>query len=210
MKQIDDESLDLVINIDRGKKTKISSINFIGNQKVRSNRLKQVIASEEDKFWKFLSRNTNFNNEILNLNERLLVNYYKSIGYYDIKVNSNAAEVNENNNVDLVYSIDEGKRYFLNKISTNVDSVLSKELFFPLEDIFREYAGGHYSPFKIKKMLEEIDLIIDNNDLQFVEHSVQEQIRNESIDIIFNIYEGKKDLIEKINITGNNVTNEDV
>ena len=59
-------------------------------------------------------------------------------------------------------------------------------------------------------MLEEIDLIIDNNDLQFVEHSVQEQIRNESIDIIFNIYEGKKDLIEKINITGNNVTNEDV
>jgi outer membrane protein insertion porin family len=210
MRQIDNESLDLVINIDRGKKTKISNISFIGNQKVRSNRLKQVIASEEDKFWKFLSRNTNFNNEILNLNERLLINYYKSIGYYDIKVKSNVAEVNKDNNVNLIYSIDEGKRYFFNKISTKVDSVLSKELFFPLEGIYREYAGGYYSPFKIKKMLEEIDLIIDNNDLQFVEHSVQEEIKDDSIDIIFNIYEGKKDLVEKINITGNNVTNEDV
>lgn len=210
MRQIDEESLDLVVNIDRGKKTKIASISFIGNQKVRSNRLKQVIASEEDKFWKFLSRNTNFSNEILNLNERLIVNYYKSIGYYDIKVNSNVAKVNKENNVDLVYSIDEGKRYFLNKISTNVDSVLNKNLFFPLEKIFKEYAGGYYSPFKIKKMLEEIDLIIDNNDLQFIEHSVQEKIRNDSIDIVFNIYEGKKDLVEKINITGNNVTNEDV
>lgn len=210
MRQIDEESLDLVVNIDRGKKTKIASISFIGNQKVRSNRLKQVIASEEDKFWKFLSRNTNFSNEILNLNERLIVNYYKSIGYYDIKVKSNVAKVNKENNVDLVYSIDEGKRYFLNKISTNVDNVLSKNLFFPLEKIFKEYAGGYYSPFKIKKMLEEIDLIIDNNDLQFIEHSVQEKIRNDSIDIVFNIYEGKKDLVEKINITGNNVTNEDV
>ncbi len=210
IREIDKENLDLVINIERGNKTKISKINFIGNKSFRSNRLKQVIASEEDKFWKFLSKNTNFNKEILNLNKRLLINYYKSNGFYDVKVKSNQAEINENKNVDLTYSIDEGKRYYINKISTKVDSVLDGQLFFPLQDIYKKYAGGYYSPFKIKKMLEEIDIIIEKNDLQFIEHSVKEEIEEDTINIVFNIFEGKKDLIERINITGNNITNEEV
>lgn len=209
-REIDSDNLDLIIEVERGNKTKITSINFIGNKKVRSNRLKQVIASEEDKFWKILSQNTVFSEEAVNLNERLIINYYKSIGYYDVRVRSNIAEIDKNQNVNLIFSIDEGKRYFINKISTNVDDVLDKRLFFPLKEIFSEYAGNYYSPFKIKKMLEEIDLIIESNDLQFIEHSVSEEVGSESINIVFNIYEGKKDSIERINITGNNITNEDV
>ena len=48
------------------------------------------------------------------------------------------------------------------------------------------------------------------NNLQFVEHNVQEIVEGDSINIILNIFEGKKDLVERINITGNNTTNEDV
>ena len=50
----------LLIEIDRGEKTKISSIKFTGNKKIRTNRLRDIIASEETKFWKIISRNTNF------------------------------------------------------------------------------------------------------------------------------------------------------
>ena len=50
IREINEENLDLVINIRRGNKTKISKINFIGNKTFRSYRLKQVVASEEDKF----------------------------------------------------------------------------------------------------------------------------------------------------------------
>ena len=210
IREINEENLDLIINIKRGNKTKISKINFIGNKTFRSYRLKQVVASEEDKFWKVLSKNTNFNEEILNLNKRLLINYYKSNGFYDVKIKSNVAEINENRNVNLIYSIDEGKRYYINKISTTVDAVLDEELFFPLQKIYEKFAGGYYSPFKIKKMLEEIDRVIEYNDLQFIEHAVKEEIEDDTINIVFNIFEGKKDLIERINITGNNVTNEDV
>ena len=210
IRELDNENLDLIFEIDRGNKTKISTIKFIGNNQVRSNRLRQVIASEEDKFWKFLTNNTVFNEEAVSLNKRLLVNYYKSIGFYDAKVESNIAEINEDKNVNLIFSIDEGKRYFIKKISTNIDDVLDAELFFPLKKIFSEFAGNYYSPFKIKKMLEEIDVIIENNDLQFVEHSVSEEVGIDSINIVFNIFEGKKELIERINITGNNITNEDV
>jgi outer membrane protein insertion porin family len=82
IKKIDETNLDLLIEIERGERTKISSIRFIGNNNIRSNRLLDVIASEEDKFWKFISKNTNLSENIINLDKRLLINYYKSIGFY--------------------------------------------------------------------------------------------------------------------------------
>ena len=210
IKEIDKENLDLLIEIERGEQTKISSIKFIGNKDIRSRRLRDVIASSEDKFWKVLSKNTNLSENLINLDRRLLTNYYKSLGYYDIKISSNIAEINKTGNADLVYSIEEGIRYTINKISTNIDEVFDKNLFFPLNKEFKKYIGDYYSPFKIKKLLEELDRLIEFNNLQFVEHNVKEEIKNDSINITLNIYEGPRNLVERINITGNNVTNEDV
>ena len=172
--------------------------------------MRDVIASEEDKFWKVFSRNTNLSENLINLDKRLLSNYYKSLGYYDIEISSNIAEINKKGNAELVYSIEEGTRYTINKITTNIDKVFDKKFFFPLNKEFKKYIGDYYSPFKIKKLLEELDRLIEFNNLQFVEHNVQEEIKNESINITLNIYEGPKNLVERINITGNNVTNEDV
>ena len=172
--------------------------------------MRDVIASEETKFWKVLTKNTSFSENLINLDLRLLKNFYKSQGFYDVKVISNSAEINNNQNVDLIYTIEEGNRYRIKKISLNVDPVFDKDLFFPLEKDFNEYIGEYYSPFKIKRLLEKLDELIDNNSLQFVEHNVEEIIDDKNINIIFNLYEGEKVLVERINIVGNNITNEDV
>ncbi len=210
-KIIDQDNLDLIIEIDRGKKTKITEINFIGNNTIKSRRLRDVIASEESKFWKVLSKNTNFSKNLIGLDQRLLENYYKSIGYYDVKVESSAVEIDDKEGyAKITYSISEGKRYIISKISTNVDKVFDKKIFFPLNDIFKEYVGIYYSPFKIKKLLDELDKIIESNNLQYVEHNVEETAENQEIKIVFNIFEGEKKLVERINITGNSITNEEV
>ena len=107
---------------------------------------------------------------------RLLTNYYKSLGYYDNKVTSNSANLNKSGEIDLVYSIDEGTRYIVNKISTNVDPVFDKKVFFRLNKFYEDYIGQYYSPFKTKKLLDELDKIINDNNLQFVEHNVEETI----------------------------------
>tara|TARA_B100001093_G_scaffold499865_1_gene549597 strand:- start:4261 stop:6492 length:2232 start_codon:yes stop_codon:yes gene_type:complete len=210
LKKNDDQNYDLLINIDRGNRTKILSINFIGNENIRARRLRDVLASEEDKFWKIITKNTNLSENLINLDIRLLTNYYRSLGFYDAKVTSNLAKINLSGKAELVYSIEEGKRYTINKISTNVDPVFDKKLFFPLEGLYKKYIGEYYSPFKVKKLLDDLDEIIDKNTLQFVEHNVQEVISGDSINIIFNVYEGQKVLVERVNITGNSITNEDV
>tara|TARA_B100000575_G_scaffold294430_1_gene310298 strand:+ start:2333 stop:4573 length:2241 start_codon:yes stop_codon:yes gene_type:complete len=209
-KELDASNVDVLIEIDRGQITKISSINFTGDKKIRDNRLRNVIASERDRFYKFISRNTKFSENLLNLDLRLLENYYKSLGYYDVVITSNSAELNENKNIDLIYSIEAGKRYRISKISSNVDQSFDKELFLPLNDEYKKVIGEYYSPFKVKNLLEEIDLLIEKNSLQFVEHNVEEIIEGDFIAIKFNIFEGEKILIERINITGNNVTSENV
>lgn len=208
--EIDKRNVDLVVEIKKGEKTKISSIKFIGNKNVSTNRLLDIVASEENKFWKVLTGNTILSQNLISLDKRLLTNYYKSLGYYNAKVTSNTALLNDKNNADLIYSIEEGNRYIVNKISTNVDSVFDKNLFFPIEKFYNKLIGDYYSPFKVKKLLDELDLIIQSNDLQFVEHNVEEIVQKDTIQIILNVFEGEKVLVERINIGGNNITNEDV
>ena len=207
-----DNNIDLIIEISRGEITKISSINFTGDKILRDRRLRDIIASGEDKFWKIISRNTKFSENLINLDKRLLTNYYKSLGYYDVEISSNSAIINDEGNVDLIYSIEAGKRYVIKKISTNIDQVFDKNIFFDLESSYQKYIGEFYSPFSITILLKDIDEIIENNNLQFVEHNVEEKLDESKgeIEILFNIFEAKKILVERINIVGNNITNENV
>ena len=147
--------------------------------------------------WKVLSRNTNFTQNILDLDNRLLTNYYKSNGFYDVIISSKVAKLNKKGEAELLYSIEEGKRYTINKISTNVDPVFDKKIFVPLNNIYQKYIGDYYSPFKVKKLLDELDRLIDENNLQFVEHNVQEEKVEESINITFNVFEGEKNWLKE-------------
>ena len=208
--KIDSKSMDLIFEIKKGDLTKISSVTFIGDKKIKSKRLLDVVASEKDQFWKVLSRNTKFSQDLLNLDIRLLNNYYKSLGYYDVNITSNSAELNESGNIDLIYSIDAGRRYIIKKISTNLDPSFDKKIFYDLEEDFNKYVGDYYSPFKIKKLLVALDNLIEKNNLQFVEYNIQEEVEENGIAVKFNIFEGEKVLIERINITGNSVTNESI
>ena len=128
IKKINEYNLDLVLEIDKGSQTKISSINFIGDKKIKDRRLREIIVSEEDKFYKIISNNSLFSKEKINLDLRLLKNYYRSIGYYDVQINSDTATINDDGNVDLIFSIDAGNRYLIKKITTKVDQVLDKKL----------------------------------------------------------------------------------
>mgnify|MGYP001373719797 FL=1 len=202
--------VNIYFELDKGEKTKISKINFKGDKKIRDRRLRDIITSQEAKFWKVLTRNTNFNQSNIELDKRLLTNYYKSIGYYDVKVLSEIAEVKDNYLAEITFNINAGTRYRISKISTNVDQVLDKNLFLPLNQIYKKSVGEYYSPFKVKKLLDELDLIISNQDLQFIEHNVNEIIKDNTIELIINVVEGQKVVVEKIDILGNTVTNESV
>ena len=88
-----DDTLDLIFNVNKGERSEIKKIYFIGEKKVKSKRLRDVITSEEAKFWKFLTRNIYLNTDRIELDKRLLKNYYLARGYYDVQVLSSSAEI---------------------------------------------------------------------------------------------------------------------
>ena len=202
--------IDLIFIIDKGKREKITKIFFIGEKKIKTKRLRDVIATEEAKFWKFISRNIYLNNQRIELDKRLLKNYYLSKGYYDAEILSSNVFVKGKDGIELTFNINAGKRYRIKKISTDIDPVFDKKIFKTLESDFKKFAGTYYSPFKITKILESIDELIDDNELQFVTHSVSETIDGNFVDLQFKIFEGPKVIVERINIKGNTVTNDSV
>ena len=208
--EFSENRINLIIDIDKGEKTKIQKINFIGDKKIRDRRLRDIIASEEYKFWKFLSKNIYYSESNVQLDKRLIKNYYKSAGYYDVQVLSSDAVLGNDSYTTLNYNINAGNRYVITKIFTDVDPVFDKNVFLPLEKNFKKIVGSYYSPFKVKKLLDSLDELISNADMQFVEHSVNEIIEDGDIQVKINIFEGSKNLIERINIKGNNITSETV
>ena len=110
---------------------------------------------------------------------------------------------------EITYSINEGQRFIIARFQQKWTLFLIKK-FFPLNNVYEDYIGDYYSPFKIKKLLESIDNLIAKNNLQFVEHNVQETLDEKTISIIFNIYEGEKKLVERIDVLGNSITTEAV
>ena len=210
IEKLEKNRVNIFYSIDAGEKAKISKIYFLGDKKFRDKRLRDIIISEEAKFWKFLSQNVYLNQERIELEKRLLENYYRNKGYYEVDLTSSNVEYSEGEGFVLTYSINAGKRYKFKKIFANVSETLDSSAFFSLEPEFNKLVGQYYSQIKLYSLLEKIDKLSEQKELQFVNHSLLETLDDDGIEVKINIFEGKKFIIEKINIAGNTITNDSV
>ena len=144
------------------------------------------------------------------MEKRLLENYYRNKGYYEVDLTSSNVEYSEGEGFVLTYSINAGKRYKFKKIFADVSETLDSSAFFSLEPEFNKLVGQYYSQIKLYSLLEKIDKLSEQKELQFVNHSLLETLDDDGIEVKINIFEGKKFIIEKINIAGNTITNDSV
>ena len=203
-------TINLRINIDLGEKAKIKKIIFLGEKIFKEKRLKEVIASEEHKFWKFISNNVYINEELINLDKRLLVSYFKNNGFYDVKVENSFVEFDKNSNFNLIFNIIPGKKYFFNEFNLNLPSNYDTNLFKSITKKFPKLKGDTYSLLKINKLLNEIDKIALSGQYEFINAKIIEKVDGNKINFEINISESEKFYVEKININGNFNTLEEV
>ena len=203
-------TIDLVYNIDLGKKARISKISFVGDKIFKDSKLRNIIISEEYKFWKIISGKKFLNEELIRFDRSLLNNYYLNNGFYDVKINSSYANYLGNENFELIYNISSGQKYFFNNINLILPIDYNDSNFDGLRKIFSKLKGEAYSLNSIDKILKEIDSIVLNEEYEFLTSTVKEEVNDELINITFKIQESEKFYVEKINILGNNITREDV
>ena len=92
VQDFEQNSIIITYNVELGEKAQINEIVFIGDKKVKSRKLRNVIASEEYKFWKFLSKKAYIDKQRFQLDKRLLTNYYRNNGFYNVQINESFVE----------------------------------------------------------------------------------------------------------------------
>tara|TARA_Y100000591_G_scaffold186571_1_gene161070 strand:+ start:914 stop:3154 length:2241 start_codon:yes stop_codon:yes gene_type:complete len=209
--ETNDNMVDLIFDINLGKKAFIGEIVFLGDKKFKSRKLRNVIVSEEDKFWKFISQKRFINKERIELDKRLLISYYKNKGYFNVKIESETIEFDDNNNFRLVFKIDSGDKFYFNKFLVNYPDNYEKDDFIKINKKLDQYNKKLYSFKIIEKILKEIENIAIKEDYEFVDANIDQNIVDKNfIDVKIDIIESDKFYVKQINILGNNVTIEDV
>ena len=210
LETLEENLVNINFNIKLGDKSKIRKITFIGNKVFKDSKLKRLIASSEYKFWKIISGRKYLNENLIKLDERLLKNYYLNNGYYNVKINSSFAKLVKENEFEVIFNIDSKNKIFFGDIKLDLPADFDENNFSKLKKLFLDIKGELYSINQIDKILDEIDLITLEEQYQFINATVEENLTSNNLNLIFKIKESDKYYVEKINIYGNSVTQENV
>ena len=202
--------VNITYKINLGKKSKIKKITFIGNKIFKDKKLRRVIASNAYKFWKFISGRKYLNQNLVFFDERLLRNFYKNNGYYNAEINSSFAKMIDDNTFELIFNINAGPKISFGDLKLNLPTDFDENNFESIKKLFSKIKGKPYSINTIDKILDEIDQITTLEQYKFIKANVVENIDQNMINLIFNVEEGEKLYVERINIFGNTITAETV
>ena len=200
----------IIYKIELGDKSKIKKISFVGDKIFKDRKLKNIIVSEEYKFWKFLSDRKFLNEEIENLDRRLLKNFYLNKGYYNVEINSSFAKMINDSEFELIYNINAGNKVYFNELSISYPGDFNEANYQKLNELLLNLNGKPYSINSVEKILNQIDQITINEEFKSISANIDEKIFDDKIDIKFIIKETASYVVERINIFGNNVTRESV
>ena len=209
--QNNNNTVDIIYNIELGDKALVKKIKFIGNKVFKENKLRKVIITEEAKFWKFLSSKKTVDVKRFSLDENLLNNFYKNNGYYNVKINSSFAQLIEDKNFQIIYNIDAGQKFVFNEININIPIEYNLNDFQKLKNVANDLKLEPYSLNKIEDILDEMDAIALDKNYEFVSATYKEEIvDNNKINLTINLKDSEKYYIKQVNIFGNYITSEKV
>ena len=206
-----DNTVNISYNFNIGNRAIIKNIIFQGDKKFNDRKLRNVIKSEEGKFWKFITSNKYLDERKIKNDELLLKKYYQQKGYYNVKVESSYAKNVNNEYFELIFNINSGKKFFFNDLSIEISENFNKENFVKINDRLKNLKGTKYSSKEINKIIDEIDKIILQKEFVFINTKYNLSIvDNNKININFKFRDLEQFYVEQINIFGNFITEEKV
>jgi outer membrane protein insertion porin family len=205
--KLDQGRVDLVFEINEGDVTGVQRISFVGNEAFSDGTLRGRIRTSESAWYRFLSSDDRYDPDRLNLDRELLRKFYLSEGYADFRVVSAVAELAPNREgFFITFTISEGERYKFGKVEVSTR-------FAGLDvDVLQSYLtmseGEWYDADEVEKTVTALSDIVGSLGYAFVE--VRPNIRrnkdNLTVDVTFDIQEGPRVYVERINISGNTRT----
>lgn len=202
--KLDQNRVNLVFEIDERAVTKVGSIKFIGNAHYDDDKLRSVISTKEERWYRFISTDDRYDPDRLAYDQELLRRFYLSQGHADFRVVSASSELSKNREDFLVtITVEEGERYRVGKIVINSGlphfdaSVLRQNV------TFRE--GEWYNADEVQKTVDAMTGVLGDMQYAFVaiKPDVQRNVDARTVDVTLQISETPRVFVERIDISGN-------
>ncbi len=204
-------SVDLEFKFDLGDVAKIKKINFIGNKVFKDRILRNIVVSQEAKFWKFITKNKFLDTNRISLDISRLVNFYKNRGFYNVDVKSTTAVITDENQFELIFNINAGNKYSFGEVYINKANEIPIESIKEFSQEFSKLKNKRYSKKIVNNLIDEINDYTIKNEFIFVNANFKEiEKPNNKIDVVINFDDLEKKFIDRINILGNYITDEKV
>lgn len=219
----------VMINFDvkTGKKVKIDSIIFEGNDSISTNKLLQQMKNTHDvnyfkklffwtpSFWKASKyQESKFDEDL-----ESIITYYNEKGFRDARIISDTVypvyrEGSKTDRLIVKIKIHEGRRFFFRNITFSGNTIYPTEM---LSRHLRINKGDPYNRTLLETNLtynpagtDITSLYMDNGYLFFNATPVEVGVNGDSIDIEIRIIEGKQARIRNVIVEGNTITNDKV
>jgi outer membrane protein insertion porin family len=203
--------IDLVFEINEGEISEIEKITFTGNRNFSDTRLRGVIATKQAGIFRRFIKSDTYIKDRLDYDLQLLRDFYINKGFINFNVISTSSKMTREKDAFLInYSIEEGQKYEFGNISIlskndNIDLI-------NLNKLNKIKRNSTYDPRKLKKLIEEIEISLSKNGTNFINVIPRLLPDNDKLDvnIEINLSQSNKLFVERIDVTGNSTTLDEV
>ncbi|THD80746.1 MAG: outer membrane protein assembly factor BamA [Phenylobacterium sp.] len=205
--ELPQKRVDLIFKIDEGPKSGILRVNFLGNKAFSDNDLRGVVVTEESKWYKFFSTNANYDPDRLEYDKEQLRKFYRNRGYYDFRVISSVAELSpDKNGFAVTYTVEEGPEYKFGKVTVETElQKLDKNV---LQSLVPIHQGEIYEDQRVEQATDSLTFAAGAAGFAFVDVRPRfvRHPQNGTVDVVFDVKEGPRVYIDRIDIVGNTQT----
>ena len=202
--QLPQNRVDLVFEIAEGDVTGVNKIAFVGNQRFSEGRLRDVINTKESRWYRFLSNTDTYDPDRVSFDRELLRKFYLGQGYADFRVVSGVAELTpDRESFYVTFTLDEGERYRFGAVE--LVSRLRDLKPETLKGVLSTAAGDWYDADKVDDSIQRLTDQLGSLGYAFVD--VRPRITRDkdqrTIAVTYEIQEGPRVYVDRINIVGN-------
>lgn len=209
--RLPENRINLVFEVTEGSETKVKLISFTGNEAFSDGGLRDIIGTQQTSWWNFFQKNDTYDPDRLEYDKELLRRHYLRHGYADFGVISADAQLSPDGDYfEIAFSVEEGPRYTIADVAVNIGNTnLDPE---KLKDVIKTGVGDDYNATKVDKTVENLALEASRQGFVFakVEPKVDRNTGQGSLNISYNIEEGRRAYVEQIIIEGNTRTLDEV
>lgn len=199
--------VDLIFEISEGPVTGVKRINIIGNSEFADRRLRKEMVTEESIWYKFFSSNDNYDPGRLEYDREQLRTFYTNRGFADFRVVSAVAELTpDQEDFYITFTVDEGEEYTWGDLTveTELDDLNSDFL----ERLINIKPGTIYNASRVEEVIDTLNFAAGTSGYAFVDiqPNIKRNREEKTVDLVFNVVEGPRVYIERIDVVGNTTT----